>query len=675
MKRQMTLRSFLVVICLLLGLSLHAKSRTIHVETPGTLSTYIPSNEKYSITSLTLTGDLNGTDIAFIGEMATWDPYGHYTNGSLSTLDLSGANIVKGGDPYYGSYYSSDDTIGYRMFTSPHLTSISIPNSVRWIDSEAFDGDYLLKKVIIGNSVTSIENKTFYQCGALTSVTLGNSITTIGESAFYGCEGLTSVTIPNSVTTIAYAAFAGCSGLTSVTIDNSVTSIDYGAFEYCNKLTSVNLGNSVTSIGSRSFSGCTALTSVTIPNSVTSIGGSAFSGCSGLTSVTIPNSVTSIGYAAFSRCSGLTSVTIPNSVTSIGYYVFSDCLGLTSVTLGNSLTSIGDFAFRNCTGLTSVTIPNSVTSIGASAFSGCNGLTSVSIPNSVNFMGDDVFVGCSELTSITISNTLTSIGNNAFKGCSKLTSSVTIPNSVTSIGSSAFSGCIGLTSITIGNSVTSIGTGAFSSCAALTSIVSSNPEPPVASEATFENVGANKCKIYVPVGSKQKYEEAIGWDKFSNIIESSDLGTINIVLSISSGEAGAIELIMRKGDIFTFKVVPSTGWKINTVMYNALDVTSQLDAQNQFTTPMLEANSTIRISFENTLSSVDQVETSNIKLFSEGEFIVIEGGEPGETISVYTESGSLYQTMTLTDNILRINAPRGHIYLIKIAGKSFKVAL
>lgn len=80
MKRQKNFRFFLVLTCFLLGLSLHAQTRTIHVATPGTLSTYITSNEKYEITSLTLTGDLNGTDIRYIREMASST---HTTPGNL----------------------------------------------------------------------------------------------------------------------------------------------------------------------------------------------------------------------------------------------------------------------------------------------------------------------------------------------------------------------------------------------------------------------------------------------------------------------------------------------------------------------------------------------------------------------------------------------------------------
>ena len=244
MKQQMTLRSLLVITSLLLGLSLHAEVVTIHVETPGTLSSYIASNKKDQITSLTLTGDLNGTDIRYIREMAGSDVNGHPTLGKLSVLDIADANIVAGGDYYYNhsgeDYYSADNSICDYMFSN---------------------------------------------CTQLTSISISNSVTLIGTFVFSGCSGLTSITIPNSLTSIGYAVFSGCSGLTSITIPNRVTSI--GIF---------------------AFSGCSGLTSVAIPNSVTSIREEAFSGCSGLTSVTIGSGVTSMGDYAFQDCSNLKDI-------------------------------------------------------------------------------------------------------------------------------------------------------------------------------------------------------------------------------------------------------------------------------------------------------------------------------------------------------------------------------
>ena len=462
------------------------------------------------------------------------------------------------------------------------LTSVTIPNSVTTIGQSAFRDCSGLTSVTIPNSVTSIGSGAFEYCSGLTSVTIPNSVTSIGSYAFWDCSGLTSITIPNSVTSIGSSAFEGtawydnqpdglvyadnvaykykgtmpantaitlkegtiaitqsafeyCSGLTSVTIPNSVTSIGSYAFRDCSGLTSVTIPNSVTSIGSYAFWDCSGLTSVTIPNSVTSIGSYAFRDCSGLTSVTIPNSVTSIGDAAFADCRGLTSVTIPNSVTSIGTSAFNGCSGLTSVTIPNSVTSIDSYAFSRCSSLTSVTIPNSVTSIGKGAFYGCSGLTSVTIPDSVTSIGSYAFSDCSGRTSVTIPNSVTSIGDYAFYYCSGLTS-VTIPNSVTSIGLWAFSDCRGLKSVTIPNSVTSIGDYAFNGCIGLTSMKVMRKEPP----SIFLPAFPSYTIIYVPYGSKAKYEAAQYWKNY-NIRMLSDSNGDDVVNEIDySGVASYI---------------------------------------------------------------------------------------------------------------------------------------
>ena len=68
-----------------------------------TLSTLITEANKNTITTLTLTGSLNGEDFRFIREMAGSDEKGRPTNGQLQKLDLSGANIVAGGENYFDS--------------------------------------------------------------------------------------------------------------------------------------------------------------------------------------------------------------------------------------------------------------------------------------------------------------------------------------------------------------------------------------------------------------------------------------------------------------------------------------------------------------------------------------------------------------------------------------------
>ena len=469
------------------------------------------------------------------------------------------------------------------------LTSITIPDSVTGIGSSAFSRCNNLQDIYITDiaawcNISELDklmengasNKKLYINNELaTSITIPNGVTKIPSNAFRGCTGLTSVTIPNSVTSIDWGAFYGCTGLTSVTIPNSVTSIDDGAFASCYGLINITIPDSVTNIGLFLFAGCSGLMSLNVEKgnkkyhsvnnclietesktllsgcknsiipadgSVTSIGSSAFYNCTGLTSITIPASVTSIGSSAFKNCTGLTSVTIPDSVTSIGEGAFAYCYGLTSITIPESVTSIGDSAFYGCNRLvevynksalsitagsssngyvayyaknvytneggsklttdengyviytdgdekilvayhgtnTELILPSYITKINQYAFDGCTGLTSVTIGNSVTSIGWAAFYNCTGLTSIIVDEGNTkyhSAGNCLIETATKTlilgfkTSVIPTDGSVTSIGNYAFYNCSGLTSITLPNSVTSIGLGAFNACTGLTSII------------------------------------------------------------------------------------------------------------------------------------------------------------------------------------------------------------
>ena len=359
--RTFTLKGlFVTAVFMLLGcLTIHAadgdlitKQITIKLEKAGTLPSKIGDTKKYKITNLKIMGEINGTDLCFIRNMAGPVNGFDHLERKLATLDLSGSKIVKGGDSYYNyydkGYYTSDDVIG----------------------AHAFSG-----------------------CRSLTSLTLPSGVTSIGESAFTGCSGLTSLTLPSCITTIDDCTFYGCSGLTSLTLPSSVTSIGGSAFYGCSGFTSLTLPSGVTSIGDYAFSGCRSLTSLTLPSSVTSsIGRWVFDGCYNLKECNYFIDSDLETYLAHTHDWGyipvdeikyyhngqeLTKLEIPSGVDKIGSYSFYKGVNLTSLTLPSSVTTIGYSAFRGCSGLTSLTLPSSVTSIGDSAFEGCSGLTSI----------------------------------------------------------------------------------------------------------------------------------------------------------------------------------------------------------------------------------------------------------------------------------------------------------
>ena len=242
-KRQLLFVMFMLLGCLSIQAAdddLITKQITIKLDEAGTLPNKIGSTKKYQITNLKIIGEINGTDLRMIREMAGCDYNCEKTGGKLSMLDLSDAKIVKGGLPYIkylGGVYTSNDKLGYAAFSDcSGLTSLTIPSSVTSIGENAFDG-----------------------CSGLTSLTIPSSVTSIGESAFSGCSGLTSLTIPSSVTSIGESVFFGCSGLTSFTIPSSVTSIGWGAFCGCSGLTSIYVyTEKLPNMGSDVFAGCDA---------------------------------------------------------------------------------------------------------------------------------------------------------------------------------------------------------------------------------------------------------------------------------------------------------------------------------------------------------------------------------------------------------------------------------
>ena len=325
MKRITFNKQFMVLMFLLLNCfasyaadeDLITKQITLNLTEAGTLPNKIGSSKKNLITNLKITGEINGTDLCFIREMAGCNAYGNSTSGNLSVLDLSEARIVEGGDYYYYLRYDNY----YLRYDNYFYTSNDI----------------------------------------------------IGEYAFAGCSSLTSVNIPSSVTEIGGRAFSSCYSLTSVNIPSSVPEIGESAFEYCQSLTSINIPSSVTKIGESAFQHCKSLKSVNIPSSVTSIGSSTFYNCISLTSVNIPSSVTKIGEYVFRQCKSLTSVNIPSSVTSIGFWAFRGCKSLTSINIPSSVTKIGESAFEECNSLKSIYVfAEDVPSTGNGAFDGCD---------------------------------------------------------------------------------------------------------------------------------------------------------------------------------------------------------------------------------------------------------------------------------------------------------------
>ena len=221
-------------------------------------------------------------------------------------------------------------------------------------------------KVVVGKGVNNISVKAFKDCTNLTTISLPETLRGIESYAFYGCSNLDGVALPSSLTAIYTGAFAECTALTSVAIPSGVKTVDMETFKNCKSLTEVSIQGKVTEIGASAFTDCTNLESISLPESVIKIGNYAFKSTALTGKFVIPSGVTKIGDGLFENCQKLTEVVIPDGITFIGPYAFK-YTGITSFVIPDGIRTINVDTFYG-TRLDRITIPVSVTAINPSAF-------------------------------------------------------------------------------------------------------------------------------------------------------------------------------------------------------------------------------------------------------------------------------------------------------------------
>lgn len=101
-----------------------------------------------------------------------------------------------------GSYYipNTTNTIKHGAFTDSKLTDIIIPNSVKYIEYDAFFLCFYIHQITIPHSVVSVGENVFCSCRELKTVTLKSLIPPLCEKQselFFDCINLQSIFVPS----------------------------------------------------------------------------------------------------------------------------------------------------------------------------------------------------------------------------------------------------------------------------------------------------------------------------------------------------------------------------------------------------------------------------------------------------------------------------------------------
>ena len=393
------------------------------------------------------------------------------------------------------------------------------------VDKTKAQGKLIVPSFINGKAVVGIRANGFYECTGVTGLILPDTVEYIDVNAFEGCEkltrvrwsaglrkintgafdrtGLETLVLPEGVTFLGANAF-GHAKLKSVSLPSTVAKMtatneksDANPFAFCENLEEIYVaegnkayksdGNCVMRredntlvagckaskipsytehIGRFAFQGA-ALESVALPEGVTSIEDYAFAHNDRLKEITLPQSLTSIGKAVFFWCAALGKIAIPDGVTSVGDNAFSTCVSLKELALGAELLSAGCGLTEFCVALEKITVSENNESFSGegncltrkadnTVIAGC---ASSKIPAGTEQIGEYAFCGQTQLGAIDFPDGLKKIGHYAFS-CTGL-KELKLPRGLQRIGSHAFGNCIELEYVQIPDSVTDVGTNAF----------------------------------------------------------------------------------------------------------------------------------------------------------------------------------------------------------------------
>ena len=419
----------------------------------GELASHVSSSDKANATRWTISGEINGTDIAFIREA--------FDNGKITDLNLGNAIIVSGGEPYYRTSYSEYNTennvVGTNMFyKAKSLISLVLPSTIQ-----------------------KIESYSIQDCDNLASITIPELCTEVKSSGIFSNKNLSSIHIGKSLEKFESMNGNLCPALKMITVDSnnsffvSVDGVLYSKnmdviYKYpaAKAESSFEIPSSVKVIEDYAFSSA-SLESIKMPNGLESINTGAFDGCKGLLSIEIPQSVKEIGMFAFQNCAKITNVVIPDNVKELNSFAFGYCVNLRDINIGASVNDIDGSAFTGCTTLQSFIVSknnDTYTSEGGILYS--KDLTKLvrcplALYSDEMILGDDVLViesnafqNCKNIKKFRLPEGLKGIGSSAFDGCTM--EAINVPNSVEKIDMFAFQNCTNLKNFAVPTSTSDV---------------------------------------------------------------------------------------------------------------------------------------------------------------------------------------------------------------------------
>lgn len=524
----------------------------------GQLALHVFDADKATATRWTISGEINGTDIAFLRQV--------FAIGKITDLNLSNTIIVSGGEPYYktssSEYYTENNVVGTNMFEgAKSLVSLSLPSTTLKIKSYAIDGCEKLASITIPDYCKELGSSVIMNCVNLSSIRIGKSLASFGSNNCVLCPKLRTI--------IVEADNENFVSIDGVLYSKSIVTV----YKYPSAKdgTDYFLPSTVKVIGNQAFSD-SKIEQVTLPNGLETIGTSAFDGCKNLRTIELPQSLKELGMHAFNGCAALSCVVIPVLIKELKTFTLGNCVNLRNVHIGASIEKINGFAFTGSTSLQTFTVSednsyysakggilyskdytalvrcplalyadeiildDAIVSIKSNAFEGCKYIKKFKLLDGLKEIGLNAFSECA-MEAIVVPMSVEKIDRYAFDRCPNL-KDFTIPSSLKIVPSLMLSSCKSLEYLYIHKDVLQIDSYAFSMAKNLNTIecwiydIDNLSVSNYNGEYTpFDGIKSD-CAWHVPEGCANAYKAQDWWVDTWNIIDDLKVG-IEIITAIS----------------------------------------------------------------------------------------------------------------------------------------------
>lgn len=334
------------------------------------------------------------------------------------------------------------DVIGISVFNGDTITSLTLPETVLELRSNAVSSCENLASVTLPQSLVVINRMNFFSCNTLSEVTIPAGVRYIGDTSFKFCDALRKITFEGVCPAIDMDCFTSLPEDAVAYVPDDQLEAYTAAFENAGSEVSVQpSGKNAVVVENNGFveeefdfdASTGTITSyngyatyLAIPETiggapVKAIGPEAFARHSYLAFLELPEGLEAIGDSAFYNCETLGRVRFPSTLKTIGSNAFynaykSSVLELTSVE------SIGDYAFYFAGLKGSLELPEGLKSIGENAFEACTNMgADLYLPSTLESIGSNAFKGDYNIQYIVLeSPTAPTLGENVFAGCDYL---------------------------------------------------------------------------------------------------------------------------------------------------------------------------------------------------------------------------------------------------------------